>query len=49
MDVVPTADRGWLASCDCGRSERFAEQELAWHWLIDHECARNERPAVLSG
>jgi hypothetical protein len=39
MDVVPTSGGHWLAKCDCGLTDAYAQQPDAWQWLLDHDCA----------
>ena len=43
MDVLPHVD-GWLAVCECSLRRTFADQAVAWTWLVEHDCAALEIP-----
>jgi hypothetical protein len=38
IDVVPVADGLWLAHCECGATEHFADSEQGWAWVLTHPC-----------
>ena len=31
----------WLARCECGATERFADAEAGWAWVLAHPCPDN--------
>jgi hypothetical protein len=38
IDVIPVAAGVWLARCECGATERFADAESGWEWVLGHPC-----------
>ena len=41
IDVIPVGAGVWLARCECGTTERFADAEEGWAWVLAHPCPEN--------
>jgi hypothetical protein len=38
-DIRPLPGGTWLAMCECGLDQVCADNDAAWDWLLEHECA----------
>jgi hypothetical protein len=46
IDVVPVAPGVWLARCECDATERFADAESGWTWVLGHPCEQGTSTAT---
>ena len=44
IDVVPVGQDQWLARCECGETERFADAASGWRWVLGHPCSEVTEP-----
>ncbi len=47
IDVIPVAAGVWLARCECGATERFADAEAGWEWVLGHPCPEEPNDGVI--